>query len=142
MAYRSKKWDLIILIVAGILFGLGYLYYSQVETRQIKNDYSLTKGKIYELAGEPDEFDDVFLDTRYKYKVDGKEYERGNFHMDPCDGFEDHISEIKQFEYPIIYNNKDPEKSRILISPKHFEQFDVAYLENLRNFYETYWSCK
>lgn len=140
MSRNKAKTNIIIFIIVGLFFGGGYLYTIYVETAEIKKDFSHTTGKIYEFAETGER--NMRMYTRYKYTVNGKEYERGSYTMDPCEGMENFRNEIMNFTYPIVYHNEDPEKSRILISPKQFEEYGLAYPEDLREFYEKYWGCK
>lgn len=139
MASRNPKLNLLILLIAGLFFGGGYLYTVYIESDQIKEDFSITTGEIYEFA---EATNGEILYTRYKYVVNGKEYERGSYDMGPCEGMEEFRSQIMEIEYPVAYNNQDPEKSRLLISPKQFEEYGITYRESLRGVYEKYWSCK
>jgi len=140
MSRKKAGTNIIIFIIFGLFIGGGYIYTKYVESAQIKEDFSQTTGKIYEFAEKGER--NMRMYTRYVYTVNGKNYERGSYTMDPCDGMEAFKTEIMDFSYPIVYQNEDPEKSRILISPKQFEEYGLEYPENLRGFYEKYWGCK
>jgi hypothetical protein len=130
----------IIPAVVLLFMGVSYLYTTFMEPGQIKDDYSITTGKIYEL--ERYEMRNMTNYTKFRFSVDGKEYERESRDMKPCEDNEKDIDEILGFDYPVIYNNEDPNKSRLLISPKQFEAYGISYQESLRPFYEKYWGCK
>lgn len=140
MAGRKKIYDIVIMVAFGIFFGVGYLYYTYVETDNIKKDFSQTTGYIYEFA-EP-EHRGTTQSTRYKYTVDGKEYERGTYGMDACEGMEEFRSEIIAIKYTVVYSNSDPESSRLLVSPKQFEEYDLDFPAEMKRIYEKYWACK
>ena len=135
-----KVRDNIILVVVGLFFIGGYFYYTYVETADIKNDFSQTTGYIYEFAEH--EHENSIASTRYKYSVNGKEYERGTFGMEPCKGMKEFRTEIMRIKYPIVYSNSDPEKSRILVSPKQFEEYGLPFPKEMKHVFETFWFCK
>ncbi|MDF1697259.1 MAG: hypothetical protein P1U56_15555 [Saprospiraceae bacterium] len=116
------------------------LYTIYIEAPQIKKDFSITTGTIYEFDEEANDRENTY--TRYKYVVDGKEYERGSYDMEPCEGMRENRTEIMSLQYTVAYNNDDPQKSRILVSPKQFEEYGIPFKDSHQTIYMEFWFCK
>ncbi len=140
MSQRTDILRYIFIAIVLALLGGGYVYTKFFEPNEIKEDFSFTKGKIKQL--ETNKMRNETNHTIYTYTVNGKKYERNSLDMKPCEGYEQNQREILNFLYPVVYNNKSPEKSRILISPNQFKEYGIPYQEDLRSFFEKNWSCK
>ena len=84
---------------------------------------SFTSGKIYDLKTSRSG-----LVASYTYDIKGRFYY--SKHMD---GRYDHLGiEILKHYFPVIYNEKHPEKNQILVFPNDFESFNLPFPDSLK----------
>ncbi len=136
---KQAKKSLIIGIIGILIFGLMYGYYTFVEPNQIKADSSTTTAKITMLGDNA--MRGTTTPTIFEYQVNGKKYE-GNFDTFlPCLKDQFSATELAKHAYTVVYSNKNPEIARLLISPKMFEEYDMAIDEKSKEMYEKFWNC-
>ena len=124
--------------VAGLLMLviIGLVYYFRFrEAPAIEGETLTTTGSIIAIGKKGNRgMDDP---TIFKYEVEGKEYE-GSFKVPlPCSS----NSEISNHTYKVVYSKEDPDKARLLIKAKMYEEYNLSLDERSKAFYDEYWEC-
>ncbi len=131
----------LLFLVAGYIFYHYFVYHH--DPAKILKDHSMTTGKIVTVDnGEENGGRELLTHTLYAYEVNGKRSERPTTGFRPCNYEEGHQrNEMLNYEYTVIYYNPDPEYSRLLIKPEHFEKFEKEFPGALNDIYNKYWNC-
>lgn len=120
---KPSNYVIIGLVVLGI-FGL-FLYYKGKDGG-ISNHRGFTTGKVLKteaLKGGGTE------DFTYEYYVEGKRYTNSTSFGGLC---VDLVRAVQDRILPVIYDGQHPENSRLLLTEKSFERFDLRLPDSLR----------
>lgn len=129
----------IILITMGLLVLAGIIYSSLTKNnkaRAIKANPGQTNARIVDKSipkVTSSTLTEVTYQSRYNYEfeVNGKKFtglsERYNFQIE-------HENAIMNKTFPVIYDEKDPQKSSILILQRDFEEYDLVQPDSLKNY--------
>ncbi len=121
------------------LFLYGRYQIKVTEVNRIKTDYSITVGVISQFEKE---LVRNTISTQYSYTVNTKKYEASFINQEPCDDLSKETKNIlKKSKFPVIYSRKHPALSRILIRPKDFKNFDLAFPDSLHSVYTKYFKA-
>ncbi len=125
---------LVLIILASVLFRKYQL--ELVEVNEIKIDYATVEGKISKFKRT---ISGKLSPTKYYYKINNKRYEEAFVNQEPCGTLSDYQKDLlRQSTFPVVYSRKNPRLSRILIRPKDFQQFDLAFPDSLHTIYTKY----
>lgn len=130
----------LVLLIAYALYQY-FVYYR--DPAMILKDHSMTTGKLIEFQdGYEEAQTNLTYSALYVYQVDGQEYQRPFVGDNPCNhDSPEKLTELLNYEYPVIYYNPDPNYSRMLTTPEHFKKFKKVFPNSLEAIYQKYWNC-
>jgi hypothetical protein len=107
------------------------------EDKGLKSNKTITTGTVYETTTYYQNPNSVFI--KYRYIIDNKQFNGqssivSNHKYDDCK-FLRQI--LLGHSFPIIYDSTDFDNSKILLSKKDYERYNVSRPDTLSSFYNT-----
>ncbi len=136
MKLRFRDTVLIIFFSFALLTALvNYLTYKR-QGKALEDNYKITSGNIvdfgYSMAS-------ASAPPEYSFKVNKKRYTVTLRDCSPCKRFSNRSKYyIQRTKFPVIYDPKNPEVSRMLLRKKDYERYNVPIPDTLKPIIERY----
>jgi hypothetical protein len=130
----TKRQNIIGLLIFGLVVTFG-LFMAYIEDKGLKTNKTIIKGTVYEITTYYNSPGTVFI--KYHYFIGNKQF-NGQSSIASNSKYDDrkYLSQMLiGFSFPVIYDSTDFDNSRILLSKKDYEKYEVGRPDTLARFY-------